>query len=151
MITIWSMWWAGVAHAGPVGLGLALGSPTGITAAVFVNDNANLDFLVGEGWHGDGWHDDELLLSADYDVHLVDLAKGPDARLDFYLGGGVNVWMWRSAGADIGLEMPIGLSLNFERAPVELFVELVPTFVVTDYGWFDMGGSVGGRYYFGER
>lgn len=148
---IWSLVGLTAAHAAPVGLGLALGSPTGVTAAVFVSDHADLDFLVGEGWHDNGWRDDELFVSADYDVHLVDLAKGPDARLDFYLGGGVNVWLLRDIGSDLGLEMPVGLSLNFTRAPVELFVELAPTFVVTDYTWFDMGGSLGGRYYFGRK
>lgn len=138
------------ASAGAFGIGLALGSPTGITASAYLTDDSNLDFLIGEGW-GDGWKHDRLLLSADYDVHLVDLASGEAARLDFYVGGGVNLWLDPDVASDVGVEVPIGLALFFRKAPVELYAEVLPGFVLTDPEWFDVGGSIGVRYYFGAR
>lgn len=140
---------ASPAHAGAVGVGLALGAPTGVTASVYLTDRTNLDFLVGEGW-AEEWGD-RFLISADYDAHLVDLASGDAARLDFYLGGGANMWFERDHDVDVGLEMPIGLAVFFRKAPVELYFELLPGFVLTDYEWFDVGGSVGARYYFGAN
>jgi hypothetical protein len=135
--------------SGRVGLGLAVGTPTGATLKVFVTRRGAIDVLVGETWHG-GWEDDDLMISVDYLAHVAEIADGSAASLDFYVGGGGNVWLggeW--AGDDrLAAEMPLGLSLRFVRAPVELFVEAVPMVIVYDFRGFEMGASGGARYYF---
>ena len=45
----------------------------------------------------------------------------------------------------------IGLAVFFRKVPVEAYVEILPGFVLTDNDWFDVGGSIGGRYYFGVK
>lgn len=135
------------AFAGPFGLGLAIGSPTGIAAAYEFNDDNNLDVLFGQGWGG--WSHERYVLSVDDDIHVFEFTSGADASLDFYVGGGVNLWLRPGLDADFGVEAPLGLSLRFKKQPFELFAEVCPGFVLTEYEWFDVGGSVGGRYYFG--
>lgn len=131
------------AQAGDIGLGIALGSPTGITLKAFLSDTTAIDVLVGEMW--EGWKDEDLFFSVDFIVHPATLTEGGDARLDFYLGGGVNAWV---RGPWLGVEMPLGLSLMFRKVPIEVFLEAVPMVIFWDYGAFEGGGSLGARYYF---
>ncbi len=132
------------AQAANVGLGLALGSPTGVTLKIMTSHKAGFDLLVGEMWHY--WDKDDVLVSADYVVTMSRLASG-EVDLDFYLGGGGNVWLGRWTGNVLAAEMPLGLSLTF-GPPVEVFVEAVPVLFVLPFGEFGVGGSVGFRYYF---
>jgi hypothetical protein len=143
------------AHAGDVGIGFALGSPTGLTLKWYTTRSQALDLLVGEMWH-DGWDAHGVTFSADYLFDLGTFAKGSVARADFYLGPGVNVWAWGGyydhwhdhwGYSYFAVEMPIGASVMFNRAPVEIFFELAPMLVVADYPWFGMGGSLGLRFY----
>jgi hypothetical protein len=137
------------AHAGAIGLGVALGSPTGGTLSAYLTNRSNLDFLVGETWY-DGWPRNEVLFSADYDYHLVDAFETDTGRMDFYIGGGVNVWI-QPYGADLAGEMPVGFAFFFADAPVELYAEVCPMLLVLPFPSFALGGSLGARYYFRAR
>ncbi len=44
--------------------------------------------------------------------------------------------------------MPVGISYEFEKTPVELFLEVVPMLDLIPSTEVDMGGAVGFRYYF---
>lgn len=135
------------ALAGPFGLGLALGSPTGITAAYELNDHNRLDLLVGQGW--EGWSYERYVVSVDDELIVADLADGSAASLSFYVGGGLNLFLRPGIDSDLGVEVPLGLSVRFKKQPFELYGEIAPGFILTEYEWFDIGGAVGGRYYFG--
>lgn len=136
---------AGPAHAADVGLGLALGQPSGITLKAWFNDDTALDVLVGEMWDYDGWRHGDLFFSVDLLAHPATLTEGGAARLDFYIGGGVNAWL---ESADFAVEMPLGLSLMFREVPVEVFLEAAPMVVFISDPGFTGGGSLGARYYF---
>lgn len=135
------------AQAGNFGLGLAFGAPTGVTGKIFLSNTGAIDILVGEMWDDGWWYEEDLVLSVDYLSHVAELAQGSDARLDFYIGGGANLWFgdWNESFA---AEMPIGLSVMFQNAPVELFVELAPMIMFRNDVDFVTGGSLGARYYF---
>lgn len=137
--------WMLPAHAADVGLGLALGQPSGITLKAGLNDKLALDVLVGEMWDYDGWRHGDLFLSVDLLATPATITEGGAARLDFYIGGGVNVWV---EGADFAVEMPLGLSLMFREVPVEVFLEAAPMVVLYYDPGFEGGGSLGARYYF---
>lgn len=132
------------AYAESFGLGLALGSPTGVTFKIMTSQKAGIDLLVGEMWHY--WDQDDVLFSADYVVTAARLASG-EANLDFYIGGGGNFWIGRFSGNVLAAEMPIGLSLTF-GPPVEIFFEADPMLFILPFGEFGIGGSIGFRYYF---
>jgi hypothetical protein len=48
----------------------------------------------------------------------------------------------------VSLRVPIGISYEFERTPVELFLEVVPMLDLIPSTDVDMAGAVGFRYYF---
>lgn len=142
------------AQAGALGLGLAAGSPSGVTLKWYNGTGDALDFLVGSTWNN-GWDRGGLVVSGDYLFGLGTLVNGSNADLDLYLGPGVNVW-FNNYGYNYGnygygflaVEMPIGLSLTLQQAPIEIFFEVAPMAVILSNFGFAVGGAVGARYYF---
>jgi hypothetical protein len=146
------------------GLGLELGEPTGLTGKFFFSDKVALDF--GLGWiyrhyyYGDGVH-----LYADILFHPVVLASADAFELPLYIGGGVRFWDFDYCdnrvctydGSAIGLRVPVGIAFDFNEAPIDIFIQLVPTldFIRGDYydrynrrSHFGVDFSLGFRYWF---
>jgi hypothetical protein len=123
-------------------LGLELGEPSGLNGKVFVSRSGAVDF--GVGWiyspyyYGDGFH-----IYADYLWHPTSLASTSAFELPFYIGGGLRFWdfnycdqqVCNFGGTAIGLRIPVGISFDFNRVPLDIFVQLVPVidFVNGDY------------------
>lgn len=145
------------------GLGLELGEPTGLTGKYFFSDRAALDFGLGyiyeHYYYGDGLH-----LYADLLVHPVSLASNPTFELPFYVGGGIRFWDFDYCyqgrcgyGASaVGLRIPLGIAFDFNNAPLDIFIQIVPTidFVSGDYydrydrSYITFDFSVGLRFWF---
>ena len=113
------------------GIGLMLGSPTGINAKHWMGGANAVDLGLGTG--------PGLRFHADYLFGLAQLASNEDLTLDFYLGGGAAVGVpggscWRGyyakrfCGPDgyLGVRVPLGLDMRLRSAPIDLGLEAAP-------------------------
>lgn len=143
---------------GPVGIGATLGNPTGFSfKAYFARRHA---IQLDAGWapfhHGDG------RVHVDYLFH-GGLASNSTLDLLGYFGGGAGVAFWVYGpvpfdyhprpdddvrGAAMFVRVPLGLSLNWNRAPLDTAFELAwaPYVVPWDPARGDFAIKV--RYYF---
>jgi hypothetical protein len=134
------------AEGGPFGLGIIVGQPTGVTAAYRLGDRTAIDGALGV----DLFEGRRFYLHGTFLFVLPDLLGGGSVGLSPYLGPGVFV-NDRGGNNDrlgIGVRAPFGLSLDFRRAPLQIFGEfavLLPLIPDPDLG---IGGAVGFRYYF---
>jgi len=120
-----------------IGLGLELGEPVGFTGKVFIAPDRAIDFGVGDlgVYHpyyvgGSGLH-----LYVDHLWHPV--AAHADAfELPLYIGVGLRFWNADYACDQFGnclvtqlygLRVPIGISFDFNRVPLDIFIQAVPT------------------------
>jgi Protein of unknown function (DUF3996) len=140
------------------GLGLELGAPTGIVGKYFLSSDRALDFGVGDIYN----YFDRfgLHIYADYLFHPVSLASTPDFELPLYVGIGGRFWDFEDRGGPVnddafalGLRVPVGLSMDFNTVPLDLFVQIVPVFdLFFNYGahaaYLDIDASIGIRYWF---
>ncbi len=146
------------------GLGLEIGEPTGFNGKYFISNRGALDF--GIGWiYRHYYYDDGLHLYIDYLYHPAVLASSPSFALPFYVGIGGRYWDFEYCdgpfcydGSAFGIRVPIGLSFDFTNAPIDIFIQLVPTldFLRDDYydryyhdrTHFGVDVSAGIRYWF---
>lgn len=134
------------------GIGLIVGTPTGLSGEVRLGGNTSLDFALGL----DAFEDEDTYLHVDYLVYLTDLASGRDLGVPIYLGvGGILYDHDRDFGDDlhIGVRVPFGIALAFRRAPVEIFFELAVRVVLVHeddhkHDRAGLGGALGFRVYF---
>jgi len=138
------------AGGGPFGLGLIIGSPTGISGKVYFNKMNALDFGVGAAFVNErGFH-----LHVDYLWHPVMLTQDEAFYLPLYLGvGGRLLQHEQDAGSDthLGVRAPIGILFDFKRVPLDVFLELalvVDIIRASDTDVVDINAGVGVRYYF---
>jgi len=125
------------------GLGFMLGDPTAISFKKWTGSKTAFD--GGAGWsfgNSGSFH-----VHADYLIHsfnLITVERGK-APLYFGLGARLNT----EDETKFGFRIPLGVSYIFEKAPLDIFFELVPLFDLapsTDFGGLEW--SVGVRYYF---
>jgi hypothetical protein len=135
------------ADAGPFGIGLVLGRPTGVSAAYEMSDNTALAFGVGlnlfDGRHG--------YLQGDFLFYLPDLVSGGSITLYPYVGPGIFISDVGGRGSDrfgLGARVPFGLALDFAKAPIQLFLEVSANLLLVPDVNGDIAGAFGFRYYF---
>lgn len=130
------------ADGGPFGLGIILGQPTGITGEYRLGDHNAIDGAIGLDVINNSH---TIYIHADYLFVLGNLIGGGDVGLEPYLGPGA----WITAnGFSLGVRVPFGLSLDFHRAPLQLFGEVVPGLRLVHDAHLGIGGAIGFRYYF---
>lgn len=130
------------------GLGLMLGSPTGITAKGWLGGANAWD--VGLGFGGIGFHP-AFRVHANYLWGLAQiLPDTSDVTLDLYLGAGALVGAGRYGPCDGrfdsryyndcgvghlygGVRVPLGLDLRFQNAPIQLGLEVAPGVTVSEH------------------
>jgi hypothetical protein len=132
------------AEGGPFGLGIIVGGPTGLSGEYKMGVTA-IDFAVGLNLF-DKRH---VYVHGDFLFVLPDLLGSGAVGLSPYLGAGV--FFTDLGGNDrlgIGLRAPFGLSLDFKRAPLQIFLELTVGLLVVPDVDLGIGGAGGFRYYF---
>jgi hypothetical protein len=159
------------------GLGLALGSPTGITGKVFFNDVAALSFGLGFAWPFGGfgaWVDGNFhfvkFRHKREDVLKMSLYAGPGIQLAFagYWYTGV-AWYQNSPyyvaapgpyyyGGYVGgpfsvaIRGPFGFAIHWQKVSFDTFVEVGPAIYIVFTNPVTVFpaplASVGARYYF---
>lgn len=136
------------------GLGLILGSPTGLSGKYFLGADTALDF--GLGVYGGYRYDNAVHAHVDFLWHPVNLASTPAFHLPLYFGLGGRL-LDHDRGKDdrnhthLGVRVPIGIALDFNRVPFDIFFELAlvaDVLVEDDHGRLDFDGAVGFRYWF---
>lgn len=146
------------AQSSGFGLGLMIGDPTGVSGKLWLSDGDRaLDFGLAWGVYGRYVH-----VHADYLFHnnsLITVSKG---TLALYYGPGVRVRSWsggrywnRGKWEDydgsrlgVGARFPVGLDYMFEGAPVDVFLEVVPSLDLVPSTAFDFDAAIGARYWF---
>lgn len=127
-----------------LGLGASIGEPTGVSVKYFFSDTFAID--GGLGWSFRDETDPHI--HADALWHVNHLFDTPDGEVSLYFGVGGRVKFRDHADDLVGLRFPIGLSYRFDRAPVDLFVEVAPIFDFTPDDDWSFSALVGARYWF---
>ena len=138
---------ASPAQAGPFGLGIILGTPTGITGAYQLSGSTAIDAAVGL----DLIDDQHIYVHVEFLYILPNLLSGGSVGLSPYLGVGGFVTDFGKRADDrvgLGARVPFGLSLDFQRAPLQIFGEAVVGILLVPDVDVGIGGAIGFRYYF---
>jgi hypothetical protein len=130
------------AQARGFGLGVILGEPTGINFKAWTGYKTA--FVGAAAWSFG--HEDSLHVHLDYIVHNFRLLKLENGHLPVYYGIGVRI----KTGNDVrfGVRVPLGINYMFEKAPLDIFVEIAPIFDLTPKTDLFFNGGIGIRYYF---
>jgi Protein of unknown function (DUF3996) len=144
------------------GLGLQIGAPTALTIKFMTGGSAGVVVGIGAGF---GYYDRfgvGLSIHADYLFDVAQLVKNDTLALTAFIGPGL--WLALGNGGygfggfgytyapawayfGLGVRMPIGLSLAFQAAPIEVYAELDPAIFVFPGVTFGLGASLGFRFY----
>jgi len=141
---------AALAQTSGTGVGLILGEPTGVCLKSWLSGNSAL--TVGAAWAFQ--HEGNLFLYADYTLHSFNITDDEDFRnLAFYYGLGGKLSFEENKGDEedktiFGARIPLGLMLPIGGAPVDLFVEGVPTIDLIPGTDFGFNGGIGGHIFF---
>jgi hypothetical protein len=124
-----------------LGLGIIVGEPTGLSAKIWTTESTALDAAMAWSFVGNGFlrlHSDLL-----FHRHLIEVDRG---KLPVYFGGGAKLGF--TSNLELGIRIPLGVAYQFESAPFEAFLELVPVFNLLPKTSLGMDGGIGIRYYF---
>lgn len=158
------------------GLGFAAGNPSSFTGKYYLSSEEAFDFHIGlYKAYNRGFYDDTIFLAGDYLFEVWNFVENGTVSLPFYAGPGVALLFdtdddvcGRFRRNDIycddfdfgfGPRMPLGIAVQFQKAPFEIFLEMAPTllFIINEN---DIDGddldvdidivnfSLGGRFYF---
>jgi hypothetical protein len=146
---------------GTFGLGLELGAPFGLNGKYFLRGDRALNFGIGAVYDSYYYDDrDGLHLYLDYLFHPFTLTKQPAFQMPFFLGIGGRLWdfndrrdRFEDDGFALGLRVPVGVAIDFNRVPLDIFFQIAfVADVFFDYADDRYGphleGSVGLRYWF---
>ena len=139
------------------GAGLIIGEPTGISVKGWVAGDRAIDAALA--WNlGYGG---AFRVHADYLFHKYDLINVSKGALPLYYGPGLRMRFWNNGRywhrgeyhdgegrTDLAVRFPVGLAYQFDGAPVDVFVELVPAIGIVPRTYFDLDFGIGGRYWF---
>ena len=135
-----------------------LGEPTGISVKGWLDGEHAIDGGLAWSFSESG----STRLHADYLFHKMDLIPVSKGKLPLYFGPGLRLRFWHSdhywrdgkeyhdgdGSADLAVRFPVGLAYLFDGAPVDVFLELVPTLDIIPSTWFEFDAAIGGRYWF---
>lgn len=138
------------AAAGPLALGVLIGSPMGISARLGLDPRFALDVAVGASSIGDGGPDVHL----DGLWHPAFLVDNDRLAMPIYvgLGGRIMSAETKHTGSElhVGIRLPVGLLAELRPAQLQLFAEVAPVFdAVREKGSaFNVDLGLGLRYSF---
>lgn len=146
-----------VDRAGMFGAGFAIGNTsTGGTAKLWFSPDVAMQFGAGAGPLGNNVRFQLDLL---YSYYRWDAEDG-QYSLPFYfgIGGQAGIFFkypYPADRTDVGVRVPVGMSIVVPNNPVEIFFEIAPDGAVYDdkiskktRGVFYVDGQIGMRYYF---
>ena len=131
-------------------IGLRLGYPVSITYKTFIAQDHALEGYVGfRTWRNYSY----TSVNGAYQVHFP--IEGVE-NLQWYVGAGGGIYLWnydlrprdRNTQIGLGIQGYLGLDYTIPDAPLNVFVDWIPTIFLTGYrtGFFGSYGNVGVRY-----
>ena len=64
------------------------------------------------------------------------------------MGGGRILNRTDQNSLNVGIRLPVGIEYLFQRAPLDVFLEVVPVLDLTPESTVDVNASIGTRYFF---
>jgi len=135
---------ASPADAGPFGLGMIVGEPTGVSAKLGIGRKNAVDGALA--WSLDD--SDDLYVHADYLFHDYNLIPVEKGQLPLYFGLGGRLRLREDGDDTVGVRFPVGLEYIFATAPFEVFVEIAGILELAPDTDFDVNGGLGARFTF---
>jgi len=132
---------------GSLGLGLAVGAPSGLTGKMWLGDWSSLQASFG----GDLGRYGDLVATADYVIELRPFStESDDYSVPLHVGAGFNLSTnpYEGGAVLMGPRAVFGLSVLVRELPVDLFIEMAPTFYFYEDLTWSVDGQFGTRYYF---
>lgn len=140
------------------GLGLVFGNPNGLAGKYYLSDDTALDFAVGYSRYYVGRRDRRggLHVHGSFLWHPAVLAQPDPFWLPIYFGVGGRFldreyFYDRDRRSRFGVRVPVGLMMDFNDVPLDIFFEIAPIFdflTPSGRGWFGFHSALGARYYF---
>jgi Protein of unknown function (DUF3996) len=145
------------AQSSGFGLGIMIGDPTGLSGKLWLTGDRAVDFGLAWGVYGNYVH-----VHADYLFHNTSLLNVSKGQLALYYGPGLRLRSWSGgrywnrgrweeydgSRLGVGVRFPVGLDYMFDGAPVDCFLEIVPSLDLTPSTSFDLDAAIGARYWF---
>lgn len=128
--------------APPVGLGVMVGEPTGVSGKLWLGARSAVDMAAS-------WslvHDGRAEFHGDYLRHNAGLFSVRRGSLALTYGIGGRLLMRKHRDDRLGARIPVGLSYLFEGNQVEVFVEAVPIVDLIPETEGDLAAALGIRY-----
>lgn len=132
------------ARRGPFGLGIIVGEPTGLNGKLFINGSNAIEAAVAWSLRGDN----DLHVQVDYLYHRYRALRVESGRLPLFFGLGGRVALRENRDDLVGIRIPVGLAYEFEDAPFDVFVQIVPLLELIPDTEFELEGALGARFWF---
>ncbi len=126
-----------------IGVGFAVGEPTGIAAAYRPHERHTIAGVVGWGIRMSSLH-----VHADY-LATVARIQPPESILsvDVYAGAGPTINLMDASQPGLGVRVPLGVSIAFQK-PVDVFMEVAPVIGLVPSTSLWLNGTMGVRTWF---
>jgi hypothetical protein len=140
------------------GFGLIIGEPIGLTAKYYLSESTALDFALGE--YDRFRENDDIGVHIDFLWHPFVIGVADPFVIPLYIGLGGRIVGDDDDGpgdddddVDIGVRAPLGVALDFNRVPIDVFFELAIVIDLidgddNDDDDVDLDAALGVRYYF---
>lgn len=135
------------------GLGIQLGSPSGITGKYYLGGRRNaVSLALGSAY--DGRFYNGVWITGSYDFHIAELIDEAELVMPFrvgiggFLATGQYGWGRYSEDVFLGVRVPFGLDLDLHSAPVQFYLEVAFDMTIYPGIWAGLDAGLGVRYYF---
>jgi len=116
-----------------------VGEPTGISLKQWNGSSTAFDGAIAWSFSGP----DAIHLHADFLKHNTSIIN---ASLPIYYGLGAKLKL--TDDSQLGIRIPLGIAYDIKSAPMDIFLEIVPTMNLLPDTDFDFASGIGIRYYF---
>lgn len=130
-------------RAKPFGVGFIVGSPEGVSIKGWTETQTAV--VAAFAWPGDDFY----YMHLDYLFHNFNALRADEGDFALYLGvGGRALFVDAPADDVIGVRFPFGIEYIIEGGYLDIFLEVVPTLVISPGSDVDVDAGFGIRYFF---
>jgi len=128
-----------------LGVGVFFGEPSGISTKTWLTHTTAFDAAAAWSVEGEG----SFHVHGDYLVHNFNIFRPGRGALPLYYGVGGRILNRTDQNSlNVGIRLPVGIEYLFQRAPLDVFLEVVPVLDLTPESTVDVNASIGTRYFF---
>ena len=128
------------------GVGFVTGQPTGISTKIWTGPANALQFSLA--WRNEnGWFGNRVSLSGDYLWHSFDAIRS-EYRFPVYYGVGGMLTTGGDERDNLGIRGVVGIGFLPRTVPIDVFMQIVPVFVISPDTHIDVDAGLGLRFFF---